>query len=93
MDNMALIDDIKLSLRIKNTAYDTEVQDLIDACKVDLNIAGVQEVEETEPLTAQAIKLYCKGNFGYDENSDKFQKAYESLKIVMALASDYKVVE
>ena len=90
---MALIDDIKLSLRIKNTAYDTEIQDLIDACKVDLNIAGVQEVEETEPLTAQAIKLYCKGNFGYDENSDKFQKAYESLKIVMALASDYKVVE
>lgn len=90
---MALIDDIKLSLRIKNTAYDKEIQDLIDVCKIDLNIAGVQEVDETEPLTAQAIKLYCKGNFGYDENSDKFQQAYESLKIVMALASDYKVVE
>ena len=89
---MLLIDDIKLSLRIKNTAYDKEIQDLIDACKIDLNIAGVQEVDETEPLTAQAIKLYCKGNFGYDENSDKFQQAYESLKIVMALASDYKVV-
>lgn len=89
---MALIDDIKLSLRIKNTAYDTEIQDLIDACKIDLNIAGVQEVDETEPLTAQAIKLYCKGNFGYDENSEKFQQAYESLKIVMALASDYKAV-
>lgn len=93
VDNMALIDDIKLSLRIKNTAYDKEIQDLIDACKIDLNIAGVEEVDETEPLTAQAIKLYCKGNFGYDENSDKFQQAYESLKTVMALASDYKVVE
>lgn len=90
---MALIDDIKLSLRIKNNAYDMEIQDLIDACKIDLNIAGVQEVDETEPLTAQAIKLYCKGNFGYDENSEKFQQAYESLKIVMALASDYKAVE
>lgn len=90
---MALIDDIKLSLRIKNTAYDMEIQDLIDACKIDLNIAGVQEVDETEPLTAQAIKLYCKGNFGYDENSEKFQQAYGSLKIVMALASDYKAVE
>ncbi len=89
---MALIDDIKLSLRIKNNAYDTEIQDLINACKVDLNIAGVQTIEETEPLTAQAIKLYCKGNFGYDENSEKFQQAYDSLKIVMALASDYKVV-
>lgn len=89
---MALIDDIKLSLRIKNTAYDTEIQDLIDACKIDLGIGGVQSVDETEPLTAQAIKLYCKGHFGYDENSEKFQQAYESLKIVMALASDYKAV-
>lgn len=89
---MALINDIKLSLRIKNTAYDTEIQDLIDACKIDLGISGVQEIDETEPLTAQAIKLYCKGHFGYDENSEKFQQAYESLKIVMALASDYKVV-
>ena len=89
---MALINDIKLSLRIKNTAYDTEIQDLIDACKIDLGIGGVQSVDETEPLTAQAIKLYCKGHFGYDENSEKFQQAYESLKIVMALASDYKAV-
>lgn len=90
---MALINDIKLSLRIKNTAYDSEIQDLIDACKVDLNISGVQNVDENEPLTAQAIKLYCKGNFGYDDNSEKFQQAYESLKTVMALASDYKAVE
>lgn len=90
---MALIDDIRLSLRIKNNAYDTEIQGLIDACKIDLNIAGVQKVEESEPLTAQAIKLYCKGNFGYDENSENFQQAYEGLKIVMGLSSGYKVVE
>ena len=89
---MALIDDVKLSLRIRNVAYDKEIEDLIDICKADLTIAGVQVVDEIEPLTAQAIKLYCKGNFGYDENSEKFQQAYESLKIVMALASDYKVV-
>ena len=90
---MALIDDVKLSLRIKNIAYDSEIQGLIDTCKVDLKVAGVEKVEETEPLTAQAIKLYCKANFGYDENSEKFTQAYESLKIVMALASDYKAVE
>lgn len=87
---MALVNDVKVSLRIKNDAYDTDIQALIDSCKVDLNIAGVQKINETEPLTAQAIKLYCKGNFGYDENSEKYQKAYESLKMVMALASDYK---
>lgn len=90
---MALIDDVKLSLRIKNIAYNSEIQDLIDTCKVDLRVAGVEKVEETEPLTAQAIKLYCKANFGYDEYSEKFQQAYESLKIVMALSIEYKAVE
>lgn len=89
---MALIDDIKLSLRIKNTAYDDEIQSLIDICKADLKIAGVEVVDEKDVLTAQAIKLYCKGNFGYDENSEKFQTAYASLKIVMAMASEYKAV-
>jgi hypothetical protein len=89
---MALIDDVKMSLRIKNAAYDTDIQDLIDACKVDLSISGVEIIDEAEPLTTQAIKLYCKANFGYDENSDKFKQAYESLKVVMALSSDYKAV-
>jgi hypothetical protein len=89
---MALLEDIKASLRIKNTSYDTEIQALIDTCKVDLKIAGVQLITETEPLTAQAIKLYCKANFGYDENSARYAQAYNSVKIVMALCSDYKVV-
>lgn len=90
---MALVDEVKVALRIKSSAYDAEVQDLIDSCKTDLSISGVQKIEEAEPLTKQAIKLYCKGNFGYDENSDKFKAAYESLKISMSLCGDYKAVE
>lgn len=87
---MALIDDIKLALRIKNTAFDSEITDLINASKIDLSIAGVEVVDETDAVTKQAIKLYCKASFGYDDNSEKFMKAYEGLKISMALCGDYK---
>jgi hypothetical protein len=90
--NMALIDDVKLTLRIKNTAYDAEIQALVDTCKADLKISGVDIVNGTDPLTAQAIKLYCKGSFGYDDNSEKFMNAYNGLKIAMALCGDYKAV-
>lgn len=89
---MALIDDIRLSLRIKNTAYNAEITDLIAMAKVDLSIGGVETVIDTEPLTKQAIILYCKANFGSDENAERFNKAYQALKIAMALCGDYKAV-
>lgn len=89
---MALIDDVKMSLRIKNTAYDSEITDLIAMAKVDLGMAGLKVVVETEPLTKQAIKLYCKANFGYDDNSEKFAQAYLNLKQSMALCGDYNEV-
>lgn len=90
---MAVLDVMKLSLRIKSDAYDIEVQDLIDACLIDLNIAGVDEVDPEDALTMQAIKIYCKANFGYDEQADRFRDAYESLKKVMALAREYDEAE
>lgn len=90
---MTVLDVMKLSLRIKSDAYDIEVQDLIDACLIDLNIAGVDTVDPDDALTMQAIKIYCKANFGYDEQADRFRAAYESLKTVMALAREYDEAE
>lgn len=91
---MALIDDVKIRLHIKptTTAYDPDVMDLIESAKADLSVGGVEIINETDPLTKQAIKLYCQANFGYDEDSEKFAKAYDGLKISMALCGDYKAV-
>lgn len=86
-----MLEKIKLALRIKNSAYDAEIQDLIDACKIDLATGGVKVVDELNSLTQHAIVLYCKANFGYDENSQKFAEAYEKLKIVLALTGDLNV--
>jgi len=101
---MALLDEVKNTLRIKNTAYDNEIISLIEACKMDLKLSGVNyektimnPTEENpnpppvmDPLIERAIKLYCKGSFGYDENSEKFMLAYSNLKDAMALSGDYQ---
>ena len=99
-----MLDKVKTVLRIFNTAYDTEIQLLIDSCKADLGLAGVNcnktvevLVDEVttnvvDPLIEQAIMLYCKGNFGYDENAERFREAYLKLKMALALSVEYEVV-
>lgn len=90
---MALIDDIKVALRVKSAAFDSaEIMPIIDACKIDLRLAGVNIIDEIDPLTQRAIVLYAKANFGFGADSEKYAKAYEMLKNSLALAGDYTAV-
>lgn len=87
---MALVDDIKAILRISNTAYNTEIEDLILAAKGDLEICGLLDTSEIDPLIKRAITLYCKANFGFDNpDAEKLQKSYEALRNHLSLSTDY----
>jgi hypothetical protein len=86
---MALLDDVKLALRIKTSAFDTEITPIIDACKIDLRLAGVNIIVETDPLNQRAVVLYAKANFGSNLDSEKYQKSYDLLKCSLAVAGDY----
>lgn len=90
-----MLEDIKNVLRISGTAFDFEVQDLIDACKIDLKISGIVDaaIDETDPLIKRAITVYCKANFGWDnQEMEKFQQSYDMIKQHMALSSEYNTV-
>ena len=87
-----MLESIKLALRIKNDAYDLEIIDLIASAKKDMSISGVKIVEETDALIKRAITMYAKANFGVgNDESEKWQKAYNALKEHLALAGDYDV--
>jgi len=88
---MALLDDIKVSLRIKTSAFDTEITPIINACKLDLGLAGVNIIVETDPLIQRAVVLYAKANFGSNPDSEKYQRSYDLLKCSLAVAGDYNV--
>lgn len=87
-----LLDDVKTALRLKTTAYDTEIVPMIEACKADLRLAGVNVVSEADPLIQRAAIIYAKANFGSNPDSEKYQKSYEMLKASLALAGDYNTV-
>lgn len=86
---MEILDAVKTSLRISHTALDSDLSQTINACKQDLKIVGVSKVEETDPLTAQAIKLYCKWQFDFQGQGDRYGHAYAGLRDSMALCGDY----
>lgn len=91
-----MLADAKTALRIDGDDSDTEVQDLIDAAKADLQLSGVHstKIVDTDPLIKRAIILYCKANFGYEDSklAERFQQSYTSLKHHLTLSAEYTEV-
>lgn len=84
-----LLEQLTKAVRVKSSLAEDEIADLAEACKKDLEIAGVYVTDEKDPLCRQAIKLYCKAHYGYDKDNEKFGSAYAALKDSMALSGDY----
>ena len=87
---MALLDEVKLSLRVKTDAFNDEIRSLIEAAKIDLYNAGVAKQEDPDDLYKLAIKTYCRINFGNYEKAEELRKAYNSLVIKLQVAAGYK---
>lgn len=87
---MALIDDVKMALRVTTQAYDAEISDLIESAKIDLGIAGVI-VPEDNKVVNTAIKTYCKMNFGTPNpaNWEILKKSYDEQKAQLSTSSDF----
>ena len=71
------------------TRNDEEINELAMSCVRELEDTGVYGNPATDALYYQAMVLYCKANFGYDENTERFQTAFEKLRDSMALSGDY----
>jgi hypothetical protein len=91
MTTEELLPSVKKWLRIMSVSLDDEISQTISACVVDLKNAGVRKVKLDNPLIQQAVKLYCKAQFGYDDTSSKFAKSYELLKQSLSLSGEYNM--
>lgn len=88
--SLDLVDEIAAAIRVKITEYSIlEITSLIQAGAADLSRQGVDIIDLDDPLTKQAIKLYCKAHYGYDQNVERFLMAYEALSAGMSLSGDY----
>ena len=86
---MALLDDVRLSLRVSKTAYDTELNRLIESAKLDLGIAGVVVPETLDNVVSTAVVTYCKMNFGEPDEYDRLKASYDEQKAQLSMATGF----
>lgn len=91
-----MLETVKNALRVKTGAFDVEVAMLIAACFADLCRLGISapkgcisDVKKVDPLILRATILYAKANFGYSEDGERYQRAYDALVTSLCLAGDY----
>ena len=84
-----MLEKVQLALRITTDAFDSEIQDLIDAALADLGIAGVTTITETDPLIIRAVTTFCRVNFGQPDDYDKLKYSYDEQKAQLQVATGY----
>lgn len=86
---MAMIDDVKMALRISTNAYDDELNSLIEAAKLDMGVAGVVLPSTIDALVSRGIITYCKMSFGLPDDYDKLKRAYDEQKAQLVTCTGY----
>ncbi|WP_353423988.1 head-tail connector protein [Christensenella massiliensis] len=84
-----MLEKVKLALRIATTAFDSELNDLINAALADLGIAGVTSLKEDDPLIIRAVTTYCRVHFGEPDDYDKMKASYDEQKAQLQTATGY----
>lgn len=93
----ALLEDVKLALRIKTDAFDAEITRLINSGLLDLGVAGVEipegdpeaETPETDPIVSTAVITYCRMHFGQPDEYDRLKRSYDEQKAQLATCTGY----
>lgn len=88
---MALIDNVRLALRIEGTSLDSEIQSNIDVCLLDLQRVGITAIASTDPFASKLCELYTKGQMKFDGETEKYNLAYEKLRDGLSMCGDYYV--
>ena len=86
---MALLLKVKTALRTTTDAFDDELTDLIEAAKLDLQIAGVVIPAELDAIVNRAIITYCKMHFGIPDDYDRLKKSYDEQKAQLSTATGW----
>ena len=86
-----MLEKVKLYLRITDDVFDEEITDLINASYLDLGIAGVDNVDATDPLIVRAVCTYCKMNFGFptEKEFNLLKSSYDEQKSQLSTATNY----
>lgn len=97
-----MIGKIKKALRISNDFMDDEIEDTVRQCYADMNNKGIciytsdGEVRESikeDPLVLACQKNYARWQFNFENQAERYEKAYKSMRNGLSLSGDYNNVQ
>ena len=96
-----MIGKIKKASRISNDLIDEEVEDTIRQCYADMHNKGIciyaddgeiRECIKEDPLILACQKNYARWQFNYENQAERYERAYKSMRDGLSLSGDYKNV-
>lgn len=86
-----MLELVRLALRRTTTAFDAEIQILIDDCIAELESLGVINRPEhySDPQIRTAVIAYCKWKFGENPDADKWEHIYNDKVAKLMHMSEY----
>ena len=87
-----MLEKVKLALRYVDDTLNTEITDVINAAKLDLQRVGVIVPTLDSEIDAQmeiAIILYARWHFDFENDGARYQKMYYDKRADLALCEDY----
>lgn len=89
MATTALINSAKLAARITTTAFDYQVNNLLDAALLDMGVAGVEVPDTLDVLVEQAAITYFMMHFGQPDEYDRLKASYDEQKAQLVTCTGY----
>lgn len=89
MADSTLMAAAKLAARIKTTAFDDQIDMLLEAAVLDLGVAGVEMPESMDAIVSQACITYFLMHFGQPDDYDRLKKSYDEQKAQLVTCTGY----
>ena len=77
----------------KHNSLDDEIESNIEICLLLLKGVGISEektrADTQDKLIFKACELYCKWQFNFDNQAERYEKAYVGLRDFLSLGGEY----
>lgn len=87
---LMMVEKVKRDLRWNHSKLNEDIQDNIEACKLDMKRVGIDPLK-SDFLMEKAIKLYCRWQYNFENQADRYMNAYKQLRNAMSLCSEYRI--
>lgn len=97
-----MIEKIKKAIRISNASINDEVEDTIRQCYADMHRKGIKIYDDDgeirdcikdDPLVLACQKNYARWQFNFENQAERYEKAYQSMSDGLSLSGDYNDVQ